>query len=74
MLGGAVQGGEVHGQWPGLQSSQLYQNRDLRPTTDLRQIAKAVLTQHLKLPAEDVEARVFPGSANFQALDGLIKA
>ena len=74
MLGGALNGGRVHGQWPGLDTTQLYQNRDLRPTTDLRQIAKTVLTQHLKLPAADVDARVFPGSGDLRPLDGIIKA
>ena len=73
VLGGAVNGGRVLGQWPGLGSSQLYQNRDLRPTTDLRQIAKAVLTEHLKLPSGDVDARVFPGSSDMRALEGIVR-
>ena len=74
LLGGGIQGGRVYGQWPGLDLTQLYQNRDLRPTTDLRQIAKAVLTEHLRLPAAQVEASVFPGSGNAPALEGIIRA
>lgn len=74
VLGGAVNGGRVLGQWPGLGPSQLYQNRDLRPTTDLRQIAKAVLTEHLKLPSVDVDARVFPGSSDIRPLEGIVRA
>lgn len=74
LLGGALSGGRVFGQWPGLDATQLYQNRDLRPTTDLRQIAKAVLTEHLRLPAADVEARVFPGSTDARPVEGLVRA
>ncbi len=74
LLGGAINGGRVYGQWPGLSSSQLYQNRDLRPTTDLRSLAKAVLTDHLRLPAREVEAKVFPGSDTARPLEGIIKA
>jgi len=73
LLGGAINGGKVYAQWPGLDKTQLYQNRDLRPTTDLRQIAKAVLTRHLGLPAADIEARVFPDSAAARSLDQIIR-
>ena len=72
LLGGAVQGGKVHGQWPGLDKTQLYENRDLRPTTDLRQIAAAVLTRHLRLPAGEVGSQVFAG-ANLPPFEGLIR-
>lgn len=61
MLGGAVAGGRVLGKWPGL--AQLYENRDLMPTTDLRAIMKAVLVDHLGLPPDGVERVVFPNSA-----------
>lgn len=73
IAGGAVLGGRVIGQWPGLDKTQQYQNRDLRPTTDMRQITKAVLTQHLGLPSADVEKHIFPASHEIRAMDGLIK-
>jgi uncharacterized protein (DUF1501 family) len=73
-LGGKVRGGRVYGQWPGLDKTQLYQNRDLTPTTDLRQIAKAVLTEHLGLKLAEVENQVFLDSAAARPLEGLIKA
>lgn len=73
IAGGAINGGKVLSQWPGLDKTQQYQNRDLRPTTDMRQITKAVLTQHLGLPAGDVERYVFPDSSGVRAMDGLIK-
>ena len=73
IAGGAINGGNVLSQWPGLDKTQQYQNRDLRPTTDMRQITKAVLTQHLGLPAGDVERYVFPDSGGVRAMEGLIK-
>ncbi|MFK0572675.1 DUF1501 domain-containing protein, partial [Endozoicomonas sp.] len=37
MAGGAVSGGKVLGEWPGLARKDLYEARDLRPTSDIRQ-------------------------------------
>ena len=62
LAGGAVAGGKVGGTWPGLRNSQLFENRDLAPTTDLRAVAAGVLCDHLRLPSRAV-ATVFPGPA-----------
>jgi len=62
LLGGAVRGGRVLADWPGLRDSDLYQGRDLYPTMDLRGLFKAVLIEHLHLPDNFVEDVVFPGS------------
>src|SRR5712691_6252447 len=51
LLGGAVQGGRVLADWPGLSSRSLYQGRDLKPTTDLRSVLKGVLSEHLRVPS-----------------------
>jgi uncharacterized protein (DUF1501 family) len=72
LLGGAVRGGKVFGQWPGLKSSDLYQGRDLRPTTDLRAVIKTVLRDHLQLPQSRLESEVFPDSAAAGFLPGLV--
>jgi uncharacterized protein (DUF1501 family) len=74
IAGGAVNGGKIISQWPGLDKTQQYQNRDLRPTTDMRQVTKAILTQHLHLPAGDVERHIFPDSSAVRAMEGLIRA
>jgi len=66
LIGGAVEGGRVLGKWPGL--SQLYENRDLAPTTDLRSVMKGVLVDHLGLPRDGVERVVFPKSASIPQL------
>lgn len=73
LAGGRVNGGRVYAQWPGLDTAQLYQNRDLRPTTDLRQVAKAVLRDHIGISAGDIERDIFAGSGDLRAIDGLIR-
>ena len=47
LVGGAVKGGRVISDWPGLKPANLYQGRDLAPTTDLRAVIKGVLQDHL---------------------------
>lgn len=49
VLGGQVAGGKVHGAWPGLDSSALYEGRDLAITTDFRQVLAGVLERHMML-------------------------
>jgi uncharacterized protein (DUF1501 family) len=72
MLGGAVAGGRVKATWPGLGSSQLFENRDLAPTADLRAVGKGILASHLGLDS-DALGRIFPGSNGVGAMAGLIR-
>jgi uncharacterized protein (DUF1501 family) len=72
VLGGAVAGGRVRTTWPGLGAGQLFENRDLAPTTDLRAVAKGMLASHLGLDA-DALGRVFPGSEGVGGMAGLIR-
>lgn len=74
VLGGAVQGGRVIADWPGLAARDLYEGRDLRPTLDLRSVLKGVLGEHLGVPAAALERSVFPESRAAAPLDGLVKA
>jgi uncharacterized protein (DUF1501 family) len=60
LLGGAVQGGRVVCDWPGLSTRALYQGRDLQPTLDLRVIIKSVLRDHLQISARALDSQVFP--------------
>ncbi|MGG5819893.1 DUF1501 domain-containing protein [Falsiroseomonas sp. HW251] len=73
LLGGAVAGGRVATDWPGLKPDSLLDNRDLRPTTDLRAVAKALLQDHLRLPPAAV-AQAFPGSGSAAPVRNLIRA
>lgn len=72
LAGGAVAGGKVFGDWPGL--SDLHENRDLMPTTDLRSVAKALLAGHLRVPAAALDRDVFPDSAGVAPMRGLLRA
>lgn len=74
LAGGAVAGGRVIADWPGLSSRALYQGRDLMPTLDLRCVLKGVLAEQLGISARALEASVFPQSEQARALQGLIRA
>jgi uncharacterized protein (DUF1501 family) len=73
LLGGAVRGGRVIADWPGLAPGALLDSRDLRPTLDLRSVFKGVLAEHLQIDAKTLSERVFPDSAAAPALQGLIR-
>ncbi|HEY2035451.1 MAG TPA: DUF1501 domain-containing protein [Steroidobacteraceae bacterium] len=73
VVGGAVKGGRVVADWPGLSQQKLYQDRDLRPTLDLRAIMKGLLAEHLDVPARALESSVFPASAQARPLKGLLR-
>ena len=73
VLGGAVAGGRVAGDWPGLGPGKLFENRDLQPTVDVRSVAKGLLAQHFRLDAP-VLARIFPDSAAAAPMRGLMRA
>jgi uncharacterized protein (DUF1501 family) len=60
VAGGAVAGGRIYGDWPGLAPDQLYERRDLAITTDFRAVLAVLLTHHLRLSADQLET-VFPG-------------
>jgi uncharacterized protein (DUF1501 family) len=74
LLGGAVRGGRVIAEWPGLARHDLLENRDLRPTRDLRSVMKGVLRDHLGVAPGSLESQVFPDSRIAKPLDGLIRA
>ena len=61
MAGGAVQGGRVHGDWPGLGTGELYQNRDLMPTRDVRAHVAWIMRGLTGLDRATLEGSVFPG-------------
>jgi uncharacterized protein (DUF1501 family) len=74
LMGGAVRGGRVIAQWPGLSRASLYQARDLAPTMDTRAICTAILRDHLGLPADGLRRVVFPDSAAVPPVPDLIVA
>jgi uncharacterized protein (DUF1501 family) len=72
LVGGAVNGGRVVADWPGLSASNLYQGRDLYPTTDIRGVFKGVLAQHLHLQEAFLDRSVFPGSKSAPLIENLV--
>ncbi|MGB6605140.1 MAG: DUF1501 domain-containing protein [Steroidobacteraceae bacterium] len=74
LVGGAVAGGRVIADWPGLGSQALYQGRDLAPTLDLRSVIKGLLAEQLEIPPRTLATDVFPDSAGVKPLSGLVRA
>ncbi len=74
LAGGALAGGRVIADWPGLGASDLFEGRDLKPTVDLRAVLKGVLADHLGLSGETLAHAVFPDSIGVRPMAGLIKA
>ncbi len=74
VAGGAVAGGRVGGQWPGMRPQQLYQDRDIHATTDFRAVFKGLLAGHLGIGERVLATRVFPGSAALAPQGGLLRA
>jgi uncharacterized protein (DUF1501 family) len=72
LAGGALRGGRVAGQWPGIARGELYQDRDLHATTDLRSVFKGVLALHLGVAESALETTVFPGSGKARPSENLL--
>ena len=73
VLGGAVAGGRVLADWPGLGAGRLHEGRDLAPAADLRAVAAGLLVGHLGVPAAAL-AGVFPGWGGTGGMAGLLRA
>jgi uncharacterized protein (DUF1501 family) len=71
LAGGAIKGGRVLADWPGLKQSQLYQGRDLAPTTDLRAVLKGVLADSLGVSTQALAEKIFPESRAVTTMQGL---
>jgi len=72
IIGGAVKGGRVIADWPGLKGADLHEDRDLKATTDLRAVLKGVLQDHLRVDQRALAATVFPGSDDVKPMAGLV--
>ncbi len=74
LIGGAVQGGRVVADWPGLSQSALYEGRDLRPTLGLDTLIANALARHYALDPARVAAALFPGQPANRFETALIRA
>jgi len=73
VVGGAVNGGRIIADWPGLSEAALFEGRDLRPTLDLRSVLKGVLADHVGVPPSALAHEVFPEGTRVAPLIGLIR-
>ncbi|MFB9978924.1 DUF1501 domain-containing protein [Mesorhizobium kowhaii] len=72
LAGGAIKGGRVIADWPGLKPAQLYEQRDLAPTSDVRAVLKGLLADQFGLSAAALGDKVFPDSATVRPMRGLV--
>jgi uncharacterized protein (DUF1501 family) len=75
LFGGAVKGGRVVADWPGLAPATLYEARDLKPTTQLDALITGVAAECFGLDPARVGTVLFPGATGARpAMTGLLHA
>lgn len=72
LVGGAVKGGRVIADWPGLKPEELHEQRDLRPTMDIRAVAKGVVADLFGVSGPVLAEKVFPGTFDIAPMQGLV--
>ena len=72
LAGGALKGGRVLADWPGLKEANLHEKRDLKATTDLRAVLKGLLRDHLRVDEAALAGKVFPDSGTVKPMPGLL--
>jgi uncharacterized protein (DUF1501 family) len=72
LLGGGLKTGGIIGDWPTLKQEALFENRDVRPTLDMRGLFKGVLAEHMGVERAALETKVFPDSADAKPVTGLV--
>ncbi len=74
LMGGAVNGGRVVADWPGLSDAALYEGRDLKPTAGLDTVIGSAVAGHFDLtPARTAQA-LFPGMQSARFMKDLVRA
>jgi uncharacterized protein (DUF1501 family) len=74
LVGGAVKGGRVVADWPGLRSADLYEARDLKPTLALEALIASAIAEHFALDPTKVGRALYPSLPASQRVEGLIRA
>jgi uncharacterized protein (DUF1501 family) len=72
LAGGALKSGGIVGDWPTLQQTKLFEDRDLSPTLDVRQIFKGILSDHFGVGRRALDETVFPNSAEATGISNLV--
>jgi uncharacterized protein (DUF1501 family) len=72
VLGGALKRTGIVGDWPTLQQTKLFENRDTAPTLDMRALFKGVLSEHLGVERKALDSTIFPDSGQVAAARGVV--
>ncbi len=73
LLGGAVSGGRIIADWPGLAQSKLYEGRDLMPTTRLENLISGAIAGHYGLDPARVARMIYPAHKDLRPIAGLMR-
>jgi uncharacterized protein (DUF1501 family) len=74
LAGGAVQGGRIVADWPGLAPANLFEGRDLKPTLALDSLVNAVCAESFSVEPERLARVLFPNSARGKSVGRLLRA
>jgi len=73
LLGGAVNGGKVNADWPGLADAALYENRDLKPTIGLDAVIGSAVAAHYDILPNRAMAALFPDVRQARFMNDLVR-
>jgi uncharacterized protein (DUF1501 family) len=73
LIGGAVNGGRVIADWPGLRSSDQFEGRDLKPTIALEAVIASTLAGHFALDPVQTARVLYPSLPAPKRVEGLIR-
>jgi uncharacterized protein (DUF1501 family) len=73
IAGGAVNGGRVMADWPGLSAGALYQGRDLAPTLDLDALIAVTAAETFGLDPQETMRRLFAGGRFDPAISNIVR-
>lgn len=73
LFGGAVKGGRVVADWPGLAPANLYEARDLKPTMQLDAFIGGAVASHFAVDPARAMTALFPAGARTAAVEGLLR-
>lgn len=74
LVGGAVRGGRVVADWPGLAAPKLYDARDLRPTAALDSLIAGAAAESLALDPTRVGQTLFAQATRERPMTGLVRS
>ncbi len=73
LMGGAVKGGRVIADWPGLRPADQYEGRDLKPTLALETLIASAVAGHFALDPLKTFRTLYPALPASRPIDGLVR-